>query len=131
MHNQNSTAKNDRPVVEILETQGINNLFQRWRHSFEEEDVKDSVKIFRQGDYKKFPPARFRMEYEFSENGDCLWMSLHVSDRHTMQPGTWKFQPEGKGVITIYDSTGQIVEKFRIVELKQELLQIDQINPGK
>lgn len=104
----------------------IQDLYQSWTHSWEEEQEADTIRIYRPSNFKDFPGGWFRMKYVFYENGDCEWLYLHPADAHYMKPGKWKIDPKDSQVIHIYDEADQLVEplSFRIIELKKDLLRV-------
>jgi len=117
------------PVQPSLEFD-IENLFQTWTHSHEEEQSDDGVRLFRSADAMSFALSRFRMQYIFSENGDCEWLFLHPADAHYMKPAKWKVAPNDNTVILIYDTDGELLKyvSFRIIKLEKDVLQIAQID---
>lgn len=108
----------------------IQNLFQTWSHSYEEEQPDAAVRLFRSGDPLSFALSRFRMQYVFSENGDCEWLYLHPADAHYMKPAKWKAAPNDSHVILIYDTNGELLENvsFRIIKFEKDVLQIAPID---
>jgi hypothetical protein len=67
----------------------INDLFQHWGHSGEEEPPGGTVQIFRPSASMKSPPSRFRMAYKFAPNGGCEFYVLSPDDGHHFTPCNW------------------------------------------
>jgi hypothetical protein len=108
----------------------IHNLFQTWTHSYEEEQSDDGFRLFRSAAAMTFAPSRFRMQYVFSENGNCEWLYLDPADAHHLKPAKWKVDPNDGKVILIYDLDGALLEfvSFRIIKLEKDVLKIAQID---
>lgn len=108
----------------------IQNLFQSWSNTYEEEQPDALIRLFRSGDPDGFAPSRFRMRYVFSESGDCEWLFLNPIDAHYMKPATWKVAPNDNHVILIYDTDGGLLKNvsFKIIELEKDVLQIAPID---
>ncbi len=104
----------------------IQDLYQSWTHSWEEEQGTDTIRIYRPSNFKDFPASWFRMKYVFYENGDCEWLYLHPADAHYMKPGKWEISRKDNKVILIYDTADNLMEplSFRIIELKKDILRI-------
>jgi len=51
-------------------------LFTWWTHSFEEQNVNDTVRVFRPDGYKDFPPSRYREQLRFAQDGTCSYLVL-------------------------------------------------------
>jgi hypothetical protein len=60
----------------------INDLFQHWVHSREEEERGATIRIFRPAVSMDFPPSRFRMQYKFARDGRCEFLFLAPNDGH-------------------------------------------------
>jgi hypothetical protein len=67
----------------------INDLFQHWVRSSEEEQPGVTVLIFRPATSMNFPPSRFRMAYKFAPNGSCEFYFLSPDDDHHFKPCAW------------------------------------------
>ena len=117
---------------ELSEDLDNQDLYQSWRHSWEEEQEADTIRIYRPSNYKDFPLGWFRMKYVFVENGDCEWLYLYPADAHYMKTGKWKVDLDDTQVLHIYDETGKWVKplSFRIIELKKELLRTASVWPS-
>ncbi len=101
---------------------GITLLTKEWIHSREEE--KDSIKIFRPKDYRNFLPSRYRQEYHYKENGECSFLVLEPADRHYFEKGFWFYENDNR-LLTITDSTKNVIEVFEIKSLTENLLKFD------
>ena len=66
-------------------------LFQRWRHSFEE-DVED-LTIYRPSDYA-FPPARGRAGIEFLAYGGFIDWVIAPTDTLQSVHGQWRIKDD-------------------------------------
>ena len=106
------------------------NLFGSWTRSFEEEQRGNDVEVYRPSESREFPPAWYRMRYDFTENRDCRWLVLHPRDAHFMTSGRWDVDPKDKKVILIYDANGVVVKSasFRVVELSANILRIKRMS---
>ena len=101
-------------------------LIQSWTNSFEEQ--VDSIQVYRPSDYRQYAIARFRGKYEFLKDGTCNYLVLSPTDAHYMQIGRWTVISRVENVIGVFDSTGAVYRKMRIVELQQDLLRFVYIN---
>ncbi len=61
------------------------NFYKHWIHSFEEQNGDKVNHIFRPKGSKEFPTARFRMEFAFDQNGQCIYKFLSPTDRHELR----------------------------------------------
>jgi hypothetical protein len=104
-------------------------LSGHWIHSFEEDGpsgrMPGNINTYRRPGFKDFPITRFRMEYEFAENGSCKWLSLGADCHHTMMPGNWSVDPTSKNILKI--SKGNSEAYFLIMELGREILRVESI----
>ena len=100
----------------------VDALYQHWVHSSEEQQPGGKDLIYRPTTFKKFPPSRFRMEYKFSRNGDCEWLSLSPDDAHRFKMGKWILDPTDKTLLRII--TDGTTASFRIATLWKELLRL-------
>jgi hypothetical protein len=119
--------KNVSPT-QSLQTQ----LVQSWTNSYEEQSSKmDVIKIYRPNGYKQFPnpwpPTRDK--FELHNDGSCHYKVLSATDREVMVAGTWETNMVDVSIIEMYDTLGNIYRKFKIVELKGDLLKYCLIAP--
>lgn len=100
-----------------------------WIRSFEEEsDTEDpGVEWYRRADSRDFPPARFRMTYEFRADGHCEYRWPSPVDAHEMRPGTWHFDDDEPSIVRVFQDQGEEIVhlSFRIVTLDPELLRVE------
>jgi hypothetical protein len=61
------------------------NFYKHWVHSYEEQNGDKVNHIFRPKGSKEFAPARFRMEFAFDQNGQCIYKFLSPTDRHELR----------------------------------------------
>ena len=101
---------------------GIDQLFQHWVRSYEEEQPGSTVQIFRPASSKPFPPSRFRMAYKFARNGSCEAYVLSPDDAHHFDACTFSVAGDGKARIQI-TQTGSTTS-FRLVELSSQRLRM-------
>jgi len=99
----------------------INNLFQHWVRSSEEEESGGTVQIFRPAESMKFPPSRFRMAYKFAPNGGCEFYYLSPDDGHHFKPCTWTITAD-KLILQI-SADGQSTS-YRIAQLTRQTLRL-------
>ena len=97
----------------------INDLFQHWVHSREEEERGATIQIFRPVASMDFPPSRFRMAYTFARNGRCEFFFLAPDDGHYFKPCTWKISAD-KLMLQISANRGST--SYRIAELNGKIL---------
>ena len=100
------------------------NLFGCWTHSMEESTRNDSnevILVYRPCKFKKFPPLLYRHRIELKDNGQCSWLFLADDDGHYMVNGSWLLEKETR-VIKIHNLNGSIEKQFKIVDLKNDIL---------
>lgn len=97
----------------------IAELKKEWKHSREEET--DSIQIYRPVDYKEFPASRYRQAYIFADSGKCKYLVLAPNDAHYFKNGTWSYS-EGEQILIIYDSYQDVINKFKIISVTNDLL---------
>jgi hypothetical protein len=97
----------------------LNDLFQHWVHSREEEERGATIQIFRPVASMDFPPSRFRMAYKFARNGRCEFFFLAPDDGHYFKPCTWKISAD-KLMLQISANRGST--SYRIAELNGKIL---------
>jgi hypothetical protein len=111
------TEQKSNPVVA---QEDYSSLLQSWTHSFEEQT--DSVQIFRPTNSRQFLMSRFRQIYEFSKDSSCKYLVLNPNDTQYLQSGKWTIISHSDRILAIFDTTGNLERKFKIVELQQDLL---------
>jgi len=97
----------------------INDLFQHWVHSREEEERGATIRIFRPAASMDFSPSRFRMQYKFARDGRCEFLSLAPDDGHHFKPCTWKISAD-KLMLQISANSGST--SYKIAELNGKIL---------
>jgi hypothetical protein len=97
----------------------INDLFQHWVHSREEEERGATIQIFRPDASMDFPPSRFRMAYKFARNGRCEFLFLAPDDGHYFKPCTWKISTDK---LMLQISANGKSTSYRIAELTGKIL---------
>ena len=97
----------------------INDLFQHWVHSREEEERGATIQIFRPVASMDFPPSRFRMAYKFARDGRCEFLFLAPDDGHYFKPCTWKMSAD-KSILQINAKRGST--SYKIAELTGKIL---------
>lgn len=118
----------DRPVAPTPPDFDPADLVGRWGRSFEEEsEVDPRVEWYRAADSRDFPPARFRMVYEFRADGRCEYPWLSPVDAHQTRAGTWDFDDADPKSILITDTENVALDhlSFRVVSVNDDLLRID------
>ena len=106
----------------------IDDLFQHWLRSTEEERPGETVQVFRPAGSITFPPSRFRMEYKFNRNGVCEWYSLASDDAHRFKTGTWRIDANDSTMLQI--TADGTVTLYRIVTLSRTLLRLAPVEPA-
>ncbi len=99
----------------------INDLFQHWVRSSEEEQPGGTVQIFRPAASMNFPPSRFRMAYKFAPNGGCEFYFLSPDDAHHFKPCTWTIRVEK--LILHISANGQSTS-YKIAQLTGKILRL-------
>jgi hypothetical protein len=107
----------------------INDLFQHWVHSSEEEQPGGTVQIFRPAASMAFPPSRFRMAYKFARNGGCEFYFLSPDDAHHFKACTWKLGTNDRTILQII--ANGISTSYRIAELSGKILRLTPLEPHR
>jgi hypothetical protein len=97
----------------------INDLFQHWVHSREEEERGATIQIFRPAASMDFPPSWFRMQYKFARDGRCEFFFLAPNDGHYFKPCTWKISADK---LMLQISTNRGSTSYKIAELNGKIL---------
>jgi hypothetical protein len=100
----------------------INDLFQHWVHSREEQQPGGKIQIFRPAASMKFPPSRFRMAYKFARNGTCEFYFLSPVDAHEFKACTWKLSTDDGTILQIIGNG--MTTSYRIAELSGKILRL-------
>ncbi len=114
----NTTDIQDSGEINIVQ------LKKEWTHSFEED--YNSVRVYRPSNYKEFQAAWFRQIYFFENNNKCSYLVLAPDDGHYFNQGIWYYKPDTQA-LTILDSLEQVVIKYKIIELSDEILKLIQL----
>ena len=107
----------------------INDLFQHWVHSREEEQTGGTGRIFRPAASMKFPPSRFRMAYKFARNGSCEFYFQSPVDAHHFKACTWKLGTNDGTIVQII-ADGKTTS-YRIAELSGKILRLTPLEPQR
>jgi hypothetical protein len=99
----------------------INDLFQHWVRSSEEEQPGVTVQIFRPATSMNFPPSRFRMAYKFAPNGSCEFYFLSPDDDHHFKPCAWTISDD-RMILKI--TANRKSTSFRIAQLTGKSLRL-------
>jgi hypothetical protein len=105
----------------------LDNLYQHWVHSREEQQPNDKDELYRPATFKVFPPSRFRMAYKFAKDGMCEWFYLSPVDAHHFKPGTWRIDPNDPHILQI--TKENTTETYRILTLTNDMLRIAPLTP--
>jgi hypothetical protein len=105
----------------------INDLFQHWVRSSEEEQPGGMVQIFRPVALMNFPPSRFRMAYKFAPNGRCQYYFLSPDDAHHFKPCTWKSSADN--LILQISASGKS-NSYMISQLTGKSLRLTPLEPS-
>jgi hypothetical protein len=107
----------------------VNDLFQHWVHSSEEERPDETVRIYRPAASMKFPPSRHRMAYKFAPNGACEFYFLSPDDAHHFKPCNWTISARDKTILQI-SANGKTIS-YRIVQLTGKILRLTPLEPQR
>ena len=100
----------------------VNDLFQHWVHSNEEEQPGGTIQIFRPAASMKFPASRFRMAYKFARNGSCEFYFLSPDDAHHFRPCNWTISVSDRVILQV--SENGKATSYRIVQLSGKNLRL-------
>jgi hypothetical protein len=106
----------------IIPQEDYSDLFQSWTHSFEEQT--DSVQIFRPTNSRQFPISRFRQILEFHSDSTCNYLAVGTNDYTYMVAARWSIISHNDRILAIFDTTGELAFRFKVVELQQDLLRL-------
>ncbi len=100
-------------------------LFQHWKHSYEEQISQGSESVYRPANFMSFPPSRFRMEYVFNQNGTCQYLELSPTDAHYLK--SCRFSYDNR-VIKLYalDADETLIKTLNVLTvLKNRLVLLE------
>jgi hypothetical protein len=100
----------------------LEDLFQHWVHSREEERSRGTAQIFRPAASKEFPPSRFRMAYKFARDGGCEFYFLSPDDGHHFKACRWTISAGNPTILEIIAT--ETTTSYRIVELSGDVLRL-------
>ena len=101
-----ATSTPDRPDKATDTDRLPSKIFQKWRHSFEE-DTKD-ITVYRPSNYT-LPPARGRAGIEFRADGEFIDWAIAPTDRLECIPGQWHVEENGRIRIDFENGTIDIL----------------------
>lgn len=93
-----------------------------WANAFEEQ-VTDSILIFRPCATHTFPAARYRNTITFNPNGEVEYSVLADNDAHTMEQGKWFYNVQTKKLM-IVDKSNALVHGYEVVEIGEDVLKV-------
>ena len=99
------------------------NFYGCWTSSYEENDQKTEILIYRPCKYKEFGASMFRHYIEFKKDGKCTYLQAAPNDAHFEAPGTWMYPKKG-GLITVLNEKKELVFKFKIEHIEKNLMKI-------
>lgn len=114
------TEKVETMVINCATTVTEEALIGCWTHSHEEDD-NSTKKIFRPCDYKTFPISRFRHHIELKSDGQCEYLYLEPTDRHSMRKGTWKLSQDCN--LFIFDEDDKKHMQWKIGTLEKDRIE--------
>jgi hypothetical protein len=103
----------------------VDNLYQHWVRSHEEEHLGQTVQVFRPASSKVFPPSRFRMAYTFARNGSCTVYVLSPDDAHHFDACTWSIAESNDARLQVKHAGAET--NFKIVELTGDVLRLEPV----
>lgn len=107
------TEMDGEGVIEQTKRATVNtNFYQRWVHSYEEQNGNPTPNIFRPAGSIESSDGGFRMEYAFDTNGECIY-----KDKSTASMRNCVYTKIGKKVY-LYDAQGKLLNHliFTLVE---------------
>lgn len=101
-------------------------FYNCWSASYEEDDANTMTKNFRNCDYDKFPPSRFRQQITFNRDGTCKVLNLGATDAHFFTENKWTYDKRKK-LVSILDDKGKPFMRFKINAVEKGRLKITHI----
>ena len=77
---------------------------------------------------KNFQPLRFRQIFNFKSNNLCDYLVLSPNDGHYLKNAFWDFD-EKANIVKIYTKNSEVLYRYEVIELRDNLLKIKAINP--
>ena len=99
------------------------NFYSCWTSSYEENDQKTNVLIYRPCKFKEWKASMFRHYVSFNKDGTCAYLQASPNDAHFEALGTWAYTKKG-GDITILNEKKDMVFKFKLVKIEKDLMKI-------
>lgn len=97
-------------------------FFTCWKSAHEEKDEKAKTQIFRPCT-NEFRPSMFRLSIEFFADGKCKYLHAGATDAHYFVDGTWTYNKRKK-IVTVFDDKKKIEYRFKVIEVKGDMLKI-------
>ncbi|GIM29980.1 hypothetical protein CPJCM30710_26460 [Clostridium polyendosporum] len=94
-----------------------NELYQKWRHSFEED--KDDIMVFRPEPFN-FPPSRGRSGMEFRHDGTFIKTNIGSADVNEVSKGQWQM----KNSHNLQVSVDEDKQNLEIIECENNILKV-------
>jgi hypothetical protein len=94
-----------------------------WAASYEEDDQKTNIKVYRQCDYKDFKPSFYRQRFIFKKDGTCQVLMLGETDAHYFLDCKWTYNKK-KGLVTITDGKKKVDTRFVVMKSDAEVLKV-------
>jgi hypothetical protein len=96
----------------------VEQLCQRWGHSFEED--REGIVVYRSFDFD-FPRARGRDGIEFRPDGSFIDWGIGRGDASEARPGTWRPADHDRVEVTTASGDKRVMEIVRISPDRLEL----------
>lgn len=97
-------------------------FFTCWKSANEEKDEKAKMQIFRPCT-NEFRPSMFRLSIEFFADGKCKYLHAGATDAHYFVDGKWSYNARKK-IVTVFDDKKKIEYRFKVIEVKGDILKI-------
>lgn len=98
-------------------SQGPKELYQKWRHSFEED--KNDIMVFRPEIFN-FPLARGRSGMEFKDDGTFIQTNIGSTDVNQSFKGQWEM--ENSHNLNVYVAGNK--QNFEIIQCENNMLKV-------
>ena len=114
-------------IAQTKESLPPEGFFKCWKASYEENNEKTKVEVYRPCTYEKFGPRMFRLEIEFFKTGTCKFLQVGATDMHYYVEGKWSYNNKTK-VVTIIDDKDVMTYKFKLKKLNKEMMKTISLN---